>query len=207
MLAVPGAPAPPATSRGRRRLGSMAAILALAWCVGWTGACVPATARFDETLRTLPAGYGTLRQEEFSVVLRHDALRLMITPLDEEILRLAAPDTYARLSSLARQDQAGTRLLVTFHADAPGTPFWPERLELLQRGRSYRPVAIAPLTPEWGVQRLDARGTARAIYTFDASLALDRPFEVRYERATSDDWADIIHRLESERARVRGRAH
>ncbi|HSH44880.1 MAG TPA: hypothetical protein VK966_03435, partial [Longimicrobiales bacterium] len=90
--------------------------------VACLAACAPATQSLDEpgpvaetepvsgdSVSGLPpAGYGSLRQDEFSVELVATPLHVKVTPLAEEVIRLAAPDTYGRLHALAisRRPQA-----------------------------------------------------------------------------------------------------
>lgn len=52
----------------------------------------------------VPAGFGTLKQDQFTVSLRSGPLLLKVTPLDESVIRLSAPDTYQKLHSLAAGD-------------------------------------------------------------------------------------------------------
>ncbi|MEX0935423.1 MAG: hypothetical protein WD013_00875, partial [Gemmatimonadota bacterium] len=53
----------------------------------------------------LPTGLGTLRQDDISITLRRGDLQIRVTPLEESITRLTAPDTYERLSALERGHQ------------------------------------------------------------------------------------------------------
>ncbi len=48
----------------------------------------------------LPPGLGTLHQDQISLRLQSGDLLIKITPLDEGIIRLTAPDTYERLRGL-----------------------------------------------------------------------------------------------------------
>ena len=79
------------TARTVRRM------LALA-CLGVLAA--PAAAQEEEE-DLIPAGFGTLLQDEVSLSLRSGNLLIKATPMAEEVIRLTAPDTYTRLSSTA----------------------------------------------------------------------------------------------------------
>ena len=62
-----------------------------------------AAAAQDTTAATpglVPAGYGTLRQEDIAVRLTTGTFQLRVLPLDERIIRLLAPDSYAALHRL-----------------------------------------------------------------------------------------------------------
>ncbi|HET9985539.1 MAG TPA: hypothetical protein VFQ38_18200 [Longimicrobiales bacterium] len=164
----------------------------------------------------VPPGYGTLKQDQITVALRSGPqLLIKVTPLDESVIRLAAPDTYNRLHALAesrrgaaeRQAGAGAQLfLVSFFSYQPDVPFQPEDLQLVQQGRNLRPAAILALTPDWGRQRLGQQETQQAVYAFDSALNLNQPLTVRYGMEQSDDWSAILPVLEIERGKVEARA-
>ncbi len=164
----------------------------------------------------LPAGRGTLHQDEFTVALRDEALLVKVTPLSESVIRLAAPDTYGRLHALAesRRVEAAAAAghaepslyLVSFFSYAPDTRFEPEDLQLLHQGRLLRARAVLPLTPGWGSQLLQQQEVQTAVYAFETGIDPDLPLVVRYGLVESDQWTRILPRLRTERARVRARA-
>jgi hypothetical protein len=171
--------------------------------------------------RTLPpAGYGTLRQDDFSVALQSGAVQLKLTPLDEAVIRLAAPDTYQRLHRLVetRGDQireksqlAGLQtdpavFLVSFFTRDVQAAFQPTEVQLLSRGILYRPLAILPLTPDWGRQQLRQEQSESALYLFEPAIDLNVVFNLQYGSAVTAGWAAIIGVLEAERGRVMSRA-
>jgi len=197
--------------------------MASALVATWVAACAPAPVGnrsaaeprpLSESL--VPSGYGTLRQDEFTVALRSGALLIKVTPLAESITRLAAPDTYARLHALAAslsadaERDAGvaspTLFLVSFFSYEPDTRFQPDDLQFLQQGRLHRARAILPVTPGWPSHRLEQQETRSAVYAFDPELDPELPFRVRYANVESDDWLRILPRLQSERAKIRARA-
>jgi hypothetical protein len=162
----------------------------------------------------LPAGFGTLRQEEVTVSIRSDALLVKATPLDEAVIRLLAPDTYDRLSTLRRsrsEDASRTMMrepelfLVSFFSYQPDTSFQPEDLQIVYQSRLLRPAAIVPLTTNWGRQRLDQQETQAAIYAFDADIDFAQVLTVRYGTEQSEEWRQILTRLENERGQIRSR--
>lgn len=176
-----------------------------------------ATTRTAESDLALPAaGYGTLRQEDVSVSIRADDLRIKVTPLMEPILRSTAPDTYRRLHGLAeshappaiRATGGGdpALFLVSFFSETPGTTFAPEALNLISRGRRLRPDAVMAVTPSWGERRLNQRETQMAVYAFLGEVDLESEMVVLYGSVESAEWNVIRPRVEAELARVRARA-
>lgn len=205
-----------------RTLCRLAMASALAACASGppadqeTGAIAPGPRADREALP--PVGYGTLRQDDFTVALASGDVQIKLTPLHESVTRLAAPDTYQRLHGLveARANRireaslyAGLRneplvFLVSFFTYARQAEFAPTDLQLLSQGILYRPVGILPLTPEWGRQQLKQEESQSALYLFDPDIDLQVEFQVEYgrggERALG--WRSIIRTLEAERARV-----
>src|SRR2546422_6221609 len=97
---------------------------------------------------SLPVGYGTLRRDDIAVRLTTDNLQIQVLPLDEQVIRLLAPDTYrsltdlvasrrAAIDSLAAQAGVGhpTLGMVTLYGLVPQARFSPEDLNLATRGR------------------------------------------------------------------------
>jgi hypothetical protein len=181
---------------------------------------VPRAAAPQHTATQLPGlvrpGFGTLRQDAFTVSLRSDALLVKVTPLAESVIRLAAPDTYTRLHALAesRRAAAAQRLpggspqlvLVSFFSYQPDVPYQPEDVQLTAQGRTLRPAAILPVTATWGAPRLAQQETQAAVYVFDAVIDYEQPLTVRYGMQQSDAWTDIVAALDTERGKVQARA-
>lgn len=164
-----------------------------------------------------PVGYGSLRQNDFSVEITDVALHVKVTPLAEEVIRLAAPDTYERLQALATsrgataeqltEGRGSEMFLVSFFSREPNVEYVPEELQITHRGRSQRPAGIIPLTTGWGRQLLQPQQTQSAIYVFEAPFDYDLSLVVRYGLVESDDWhLAVVPLLEEERARVASRA-
>ena len=140
-------------------------------------------------------------------------------PLDQDVIRLLAPDTYRSLTALlasrsadldAAKARAGlaavTPVMVTFLGVVPQARFVPDELEITSRGKPFRPVAIVPLSPGWATLQLEARQQAVAIYLFEEGISFREPLTVRYQGLTSDAWGRSVTMLERERARVLARA-
>ncbi|MEX1258074.1 MAG: hypothetical protein WEG36_10705 [Gemmatimonadota bacterium] len=164
----------------------------------------------------IPVGMGTLLQEEISLALRRGELQILVTPLEESIVRLTAPDTYERLSALGRgyQDifveRTGSAVpfelfLVSLFSEAVEVAFEPEALNLVNRALRYRPVDIRPLTPDWDSRRVLPRQTSMAVYAFPGDLDFQRPTEVEYQEVRSREWERVLPLLERERSRLRSR--
>jgi hypothetical protein len=162
----------------------------------------------------VPAGYGSLRQEEITLSLLDGAVQVQMTPLEEWVIRLAAPDTYQRLSALRASREAasepgssstGKRFLVSFYSEEEGQEFHPEDLHLENLGRRQLATMIQPMTPGWGTQRLGQRTAESAVYTFRDELNLDAGLVAEYRGVRTHDWTTILSDLLAEQARVRGR--
>ncbi len=166
-----------------------------------------------------PAGYGTLRQDDVSLQLRTQTVRIQVVPLDERVIRLLANDTYTSLHRLvesrreeidaaARRNgvQNPTVFLVTFFALEREARFTPDELNIGSQSRLFRPLAVIPLSPLWNNQQLNQRETATALYVFGDGIQLLDPFLVEYVVVRNDAWEQILRVLDGERASVLARA-
>lgn len=169
--------------------------------------------------RLPPAGFGTLRQEEVAVHLETATFALRVMPLDEAVLRLLAPDSYASLHRLRETraaeitraaDQGAVTepvvFAVTFFGLQQQARFVAEDVTITSRNRLFRPVAILPLSPRWHEQQLLQRETAMALYVYESGIALFEPYTVAYGGMSSDHWDRILPTLDRERAAVLARA-
>jgi hypothetical protein len=213
------------TKKRWESLGLCLAIAALG-CAGSVPAPEPATAQARGDVRArsdsvqkqlIPAGFGTLRQDEFTMQLRIDQLLIKVTPLAETVIRTAAPDTYTRLHNLAESRRAeATRMasttqavelfLVSMFSYEPNVSYQPENVQLTHQGRQLRAVAILPLTPGWGRQQLQQQEEQRALYAFAANIDYEQGITLRYNLDQNDEWTRILQKLEVERAKIRARA-
>jgi len=168
---------------------------------------------------TVPAGYGTLRRDDIVARFSTGSLEIQVLPLDEQVIRLLAPDTYRSLAQLVRSrasDVAAaagrgatenpTLVMVTFLGVVPGARFSPEDLNITSRGRLFRPIGVVPLSPTWSANQLDARQQAAAIYLFEPGISVREELTVGYQGLSSDAWTHSLRLLDQERARVRARA-
>jgi len=134
---------------------------------------------------TIPPGYGTLRRDDVVMRFSTGTVEIQVLPLDEQVIRLLAPDTYRSLSRLVQSrtddiaDAAGrgatqnpTLVMVTFLGVVPQARFNPEELFITSRGRLFRPIGIVPLSPTWSSFQLDARQQAAAIYLFEPGISV-----------------------------------
>jgi len=197
-------------------LGTMAVLLVLVGCGGVGGAPAGGTQPSGPSGERVlvPAGFGTMLQDDFTLTLESGALRVKVTPLAESVIRLAAPDTYERLAGLAQSSRNALRsqtgadpslFLVSLFSRDPTVRYEPESLHILNRGRRFRPEAIHAITPGWGGQRLRQEETQIAVYAFDPAVDLEIALTVEYEDARDGSWEGILTRLELERMRVSGR--
>jgi hypothetical protein len=167
----------------------------------------------------VPAGFGTLRQEELAIRLQVQDILIQLVPLDESVIRVLSPDSYRALRQLAesRNDEI-TRLVtmhgvrerrlwyVTFFGLAPDARFTPTDLTLTSAGREFRPLEIIPLRAGFGEQRLQPRESQSALYLFDDGLDVGRPLTVISGSRRNDGWGETLRTIERERALIRSRA-
>ena len=163
----------------------------------------------------LPVGLGSLRQDDITLTLRDGHVQIKVTPLEESVTVLTAPDTWERLSGLERAHRlplatrAGpgdvTLFLVSFFSDQAGQAFHPLDLSLTSSGLSHRPTAIHPITPGWDRERLEQRDTQMAVYAYATRVDFDQAFTFDYRVGTPGDWSRVLPLLQRERARIRAR--
>ncbi len=227
-------------TRARQRSGTAALLSALALLVagcgrGATAGPAPAPAAIPETTpasptRTaaaqadttamVPAGHGTLRQDDISIRLELAQVQVRLLPLDEGIIRLLSPDSYRAVRDLTASRQRQVERMaqmhglrerrlwyVSFYGLAPEAQFSPLELTITSGGREFRPLEVIPLSSGFGEQRLQPRETQSAIYVFDDGMDLSQPLSVLFGRARDDaTWAEALRRIERERSLVRARA-
>jgi hypothetical protein len=167
----------------------------------------------------VPAGYGTLRQDDIAIRLQLEGVQVKAIPLDESIIRTLSPDSYralrdlqesrhAQVSSIARRYGTSQYRLwyVSFFAIAPEARFSPMEFIVTNNGRDFRPLDVLPLTAGFGEQRLKVRETQAALYIFGGELDASQPLTVRVETTRNDDWPTVLRRVERERSLIRSRA-
>jgi hypothetical protein len=205
------------------RFLASAVLVAAAGCAvmpGATSAPEPSDSGADSSRFLVPAGYGSLRQEDIAVRIQQRALQVQAIPLDETIIRVLSPDSYRALreqvtSRAATLDELSRRTgfrdfsvwLVRFHGIEQGeTPFSPMEFIITSVGRDFRPIEVLPLTPAFGQHRLKQREVQSALYVFDPQVDVNQPLTVQYESSRNSDWTVALTRIERERVLVRSRA-
>jgi hypothetical protein len=196
----------------RRRAAAACLILFCGACTA--AAPVPAATPGPTTsqAREATARAGTLRSEQVTVEVRDGSLLVRITPLDDEVVRLTAPDTRRRLGELVasqRQVLAGEPVhlddpalfLVSFQSTEPDRDFEPEALAIETGLQRLRPLRVLPLTPGWGERRLRPRIAEAAVYVFDRPVPPMQPFVIHYGSHASDGWRNVIPLLQAEQRR------
>ena len=215
-----------------KRISVSKAIAALAVLVGF--ACggsapgdvpvgaTPASAQdvYGESVTgDIPPGYGTLKQDDFTIPTAFEGLAIKVTPLREWVIRLAAPDTYRRLSgyktSLRPEIEAIMQrrnasawpqlMLVSLFTRTPEQVYEPMELQIVNSNVVFRPLGIIPITPNFAKGRIMQNQTELGIYLFPAEIDLNLPTEIRYKEARSFAWESIRQNLDQERALVRSR--
>ena len=170
----------------------------------------------------VPAGFGTLRQDDIALKTSPaNGLQVRAIPLDERLIRLLSPDSYRALRDM--QISKATQLLaikdryrlpsfsvwyVSFFALEQGeTRFSPQEFIISNTGRDFRPLDIVPLTPGFGEYRLRQREVQSALFVFDGQIDVNQPITSQMESVSSvTDWGAVLQRVERERALVRSRA-
>jgi hypothetical protein len=189
-----------------------------------TGAVVaPAASPDAQSSAIIPPGYGTLRQDDISIVIETGGVRTSTIPLDESVIRALAPDSYhslhAYLEEYRRQiaqraSMHGIReprvWYVRFDGLTPDARFVATDLTVTSGGRDYRPVEVIPLTSGFGEGRLQPRDTQRGLLIFDGAVDPSQPLVVSIGTVRNVDWdlgaGGILRKLDTERASIRGRA-
>ena len=185
-----------------------------------TVSTTPSAVSRDSSRLLVPAGYGSLKQEDIAIRLALRGLQVQAIPLDETIIRVLSPDSYralreqlasrkSALDSLARRSGLNgfSVWLVRFHGLEQGeTPFSPMEFIVTSVGRDFRPIDVLPVTPGFGQQRLRQREVQAALYAFDPQVDVNQPLSVQYETARNAEWPNILARIERERVLVRSRA-
>lgn len=200
------------------------ALLSILACTSGQQAAVasttPSAVSRDSSRLLVPAGYGSLKQEDVAIRIARGGLQVQAIPLDETIIRVLSPDSYRALreqlasrkpaiDSLARRTGLDrfSMWMVRFHGLEQGeTPFSPMEFIITSVGRDFRPIDVFPVTPGFGQQRLRQRDVQTALYAFDPQVDANQPLTVQYETTRNSEWAAILARIERERVLVRSRA-
>lgn len=180
----------------------------------------PTRATMDSSVATLvPAGFGTLKQDDIAIKLQASGVLVSLMPLDESVLRVLAPDSYRALHSIveSRRQQITQRAslhgvrdprvwLATYTGLQPDARFVPTDVTVTSGARDYRPFDVLPLTPGFGQQRLQPREVQRGILLFEEGLDVSQPLTVTIGSERNTDWESILRTIDLERAAIRARA-
>lgn len=187
---------------------------------------VPGRVTRDSTSAALvPPNLGTLKQDDISIVLQPEGVRVTAIPLDEAVIRTLAPDSYRALRAIAegkrqqitqRAQVRGIRdprvWYVRFYGLAPNARFVPTDMTVTSGGRDYRPFDVIPISPGFGTQRLQPRETQTGLLLFDEGVDVTQPLVVTMGAERNLDWSNdpstaaILIKLDTERASIRARA-
>jgi hypothetical protein len=167
----------------------------------------------------VPAGFGSLRQDDIAIRVDINQLQVKAIPLEEAVIRTLGSDSYRALRDLVesrreslnqiaqRRGMSGYRVwYVTFFALQPDQPYSPQEFVVINNGREYRPLRVIPLSAGFGAPRLRLREQQAALYMFDVGVDVQQPTAVQIENVRSDSWQQVIRRVERERALIRSRA-
>ena len=188
-------------------------------------AAPPGRVTNDSTSSTLvPPNLGTLKQDDISIVLQPEGVRITAIPLDETVIRTLAPDSYRALRAIVegKQQQIRQRAqvrgirdprvwYVRFYGLAPNARFVPTDVTVTSGGRDYRPFDVIPISPGFGTQRLQPRETQTGLLLFDEAVDVTQPLVVTMGAERNLDWsndpttASILIKLDAERASIRAR--
>lgn len=215
------------------RLGAAAraarAAIAAVLCAAHANALVAQAGSADTAARRvatsasglIPAGFGTLRNEDVAIVVQVQGLTARAVPLDEAVIRALAPDRYQSLHAIresrgAQIERVRTRLgltavqawhVVFFNVQQGEARFDPRGVQIRSAGRDFRPLDVLPLQPGFEDGRLAQGRMAEAIFVFDPAVALDQPLVVTMAGQQSAAWSEeLLNRLARERAAIWSRA-
>lgn len=199
------------------RLALLVSTMAVALAVRSSGAQQPRTAA-DTT--PLPAGFGTLKQDDIAVRVQYNALQVRALPLDETVIRTLSPDSYRALREL-RESKRTLVDSVLKRTGLPGASLWyvqffnseqgearfsPLEIVINSAGRDFRALDVFALTPGFGEQRLLQREVQAGLYVFDPSVDVNQPLVITFETRSSDAWGTLLKRVDRERSLIRSRA-
>ncbi|HEX6576352.1 MAG TPA: hypothetical protein VF042_15395 [Gemmatimonadaceae bacterium] len=167
----------------------------------------------------IPAGYGSLRQDDIAIRLEPQGLIVRAIPLDESIIRLLTPDSYRALRDLQESNRrtiesitrrSGGRVpdlwYVSFFGREDNARFSPMELIITSGGQDFRPLDVIPLSTGFGEQRLHQRETQSAVYVYPGDIDVNHPLLVTFQGQQSSVWEQLLQRIERERALVRARS-
>ncbi|HLA89358.1 MAG TPA: hypothetical protein VJL28_02870 [Gemmatimonadaceae bacterium] len=168
----------------------------------------------------IPAGYGSLRQDDIALTVQILGLTVKAFPLEESVIRTLAPDSYRTLRAM-REDKAKALEETRVRLGLPSVQAWyvafsnleqgearydPSDLLIRSVGRDFRPLRWLPLRAGFGDGRLLQRAMQNAVYAFDPAIDLNQPLVVTIGTQQSAAWGEVLQRIERERSLVWSRA-
>jgi hypothetical protein len=191
-----------------------------------TGGKPPDVTRGDPTKPAerddlIPAGFGTLRQDQIAIRLQTLGLTISAIPLEESVIRTLAPDSYRTLHALRESKKAALEAVrlrtgmtsvqawyVTYFNIQQGEARYdPFDFLVHSVGQDFRPLDALPLTPGFADGRVAQRGQQSAIYAFDPQIDLNQPLTVTALGQQTTVWGDVVIPLvERERSLIWSRS-
>lgn len=199
------------------RLALLVSTVAVALAARSSGAQQPGT---TADTASLPAGFGTLKQDDIAVRVQYNALQVRVLPLDETVIRTLSPDSYRALHELRESKRALVEGMLK-RTGLPGASLWyvqffnseqgearfsPLEVVINSAGRDFRALDVFALTPGFGEQRLLQREVQAGLYVFDPSVDVNQPLVITFETQSSDVWGTLLKRVDQERTLIRSRA-
>ena len=167
----------------------------------------------------IPAGKGTLRQDDIAIRLQLPGVQVKLIPMQESILRVLSPDSYRALHDLLesrrreltdlanrRGMRSGSVWYVQFFGLEPDARFVPTDVNITSFGRDYRPIEILPVTSGFGNQRLQQHERQAALYLFEDGIEIEQPLTASIGEVRNSVWETTLRRIRQERALIRSRS-
>jgi hypothetical protein len=184
-----------------------------------SGAAAAPVAEDTTAYAGIPAGFGSLRQDDIAIRLEPQGLIVRAIPLDESVIRLLTPDSYRALRDLEESNRRKIAAItrrsggrspdlwyVSFYGREENARFSPMELVITSAGQDFRPLDVIPLSTGFGEQRLRQRETQSAVYVYPGDIDVDHPLVVSFQGQQSVIWEQLLQRIERERALVRARS-
>ncbi len=185
----------------------------------------PDSLRADSLRRTsrtgmIPAGFGSLRQDDLALRLQNQGLTISAIPLDENVIRTLAPDSYRALRAL-RESKTKQLEAIRTRLGLPSVSTWYVTFFTLEQGdarydafdfivrsqgQDFRPLDVLGLTTGFGEGRVSQREKQSAIYVFDPSIDLSQPVVITASTQQNNGWSDVLQKLDRERTLVWSRS-
>ena len=181
----------------------------------------PDSAKHVDRDSLVPAGFGTLRQDQIAIRLQTLGLTLSAIPLEESVIRTLAPDSYRTLHAIRESKRAALEALKA-RTGLAGVQAWYVTYFNVQQGdarfdafdflvhsvgQDFRPLDALPLTNGFGEGRVAQRGQQSAIYAFDPQVELNQPLTLTALGQQSMVWGDaVLPLVERERSLIWSRS-